>query len=52
MAIAIKALARAQAYLAQERPDLFLGFSAREETLEVEALKLPGFVFSIGWVQF
>jgi stage V sporulation protein SpoVS len=51
MAIAIKALARAQTYLAQERPDLFLGFNAREEALEVDALKLPGFVFTIGWVQ-
>lgn len=52
MGIAIKALARAQTYLAQERPDLYLGFNAREEAIEIESLRLPGFVFSVGWVQF
>jgi stage V sporulation protein SpoVS len=48
--IAIKALGRAQGYLAQERPDLYLGFNVRSQEVDMDGTKHAGYVFALGWL--
>ncbi len=53
--VAIKALARAQGYLAAERPDLYLGFCAgTRQVTPGEALAEAHqvrYVFRLGWLE-
>jgi stage V sporulation protein SpoVS len=49
--VAVKALSRAQTYLAEERPDLYLAFSPRPEIVCLDdGERHPGYIFTLGWL--